>query len=409
MKHAFLSIAAVFCVAMTGCSQSAGPFVTPSRPLAADHEAFSATARAASGCPCYRVLFSFSGSFTGGTDGAFPTGDLTYANGSFYGMTYAGGGPGNFGSVYGVTPTGAERVLYAFQATPDGNHPMGNGLAYANGALFGTTYDGGANDRGTFFSLTPGGNEQVVYSFQKTAGPARPQSSLVDVGGAFYGVAANGGKYKAGAIFSISAAGKLTVLHDFGGTSNHDGANPIGGLIAAGGALYGTTQAGGTANMGTVYKVTLSGAETVLHSFAGGADGAAPWYPPVYLHGRFYGTTSGFGTSSGGTIYSITAAGAEKVLHTFERNTFGPASPHSGLVVMNGQLYGTTNEGGAFGLGTIFRTTPEGVVQVLHAFAGHPSDGETPGESNLYPLDGVLYGTAYGGTNDDGAFFSLRP
>jgi uncharacterized repeat protein (TIGR03803 family) len=126
------------------------------------------------------------------------------------------------------------------------------------------------------------------------------------------------------------------------------------------GNLYGTTNEGGTSNVGTVFKVTQTGQETVLYSFAGGADGANPIAGVIRdKKGNFYGTTVGGGSSGVGTVFELTKAGKESVLHTFTGATTDGANPFGGLLRdAKGNLYGTTFVGGDFGHGCVYEITP---------------------------------------------------
>jgi uncharacterized repeat protein (TIGR03803 family) len=202
------------------------------------------------------------------------------------------------------------------------------------------------------------------------------------------------------------------VLYRFAGGA--DGALPrAASLITVNGVLYGTTTSGGSNNLGTVFAVTPSGAERVLHSFAGGSDGSTPTAALTNLRGTLYGTTSAGGAGFG-TVFSITPAGKETVLYRFAGGTDG-ADPAGGLVSENDVLYGTTwagggsrSCGGTTGCGTVFSITPTGTEQVLHVFRGG-ADGKNP-QASLIVENGLLLGTSYaGGPYGLGTIFSLRP
>jgi uncharacterized repeat protein (TIGR03803 family) len=158
-------------------------------------------------------------------------------------------------------------------------------------------------------------------------------------------------------VFEIPAGGSETVLYSFqGGT---DGVKPSGGLIRdASGNFYGTTEQGGASGMGTVFGVTPDGTETVLHSFAGGSDGASPRAGVVRKGGKLYGTTYKGGASNDGTVFEITLKGsAETVLYAFTGSD--GQNPDCALVLdTSGNLYGTTFGGGASNYGTVFKLTP---------------------------------------------------
>jgi uncharacterized repeat protein (TIGR03803 family) len=215
----------------------------------------------------------------------------------------------------------------------------------------------------------------VLHSFGGGADGKTPVAGLIDVKGHLYGTTRYGGAYGHGTVFSITPGGTEKVLHSFAGGS--DGAEPLASLIEVKGTLYGTTESGGAnscdglGNCGTVFSITPSGTEKVLHSFAGGSDGAFPVASLMNVKGRLYGTTAYGGTnqhhcgsscySAGGTIFSITPSGTEKVLHSFAKGTDG-SYPSASLTDLGGTLYGTTELGGGSacqaGCGTVFALTP---------------------------------------------------
>jgi uncharacterized repeat protein (TIGR03803 family) len=193
-------------------------------------------------------------------------------------------------------------------------------LINVNGTLYGTTTEDGAKLGhshlccGTVFSVTTAGKEQVLYKF--AGGPAdggSPVADLIDVNGTLYGTTAYGGSSgcesaDCGTVFSVTTAGKEEVLHSFTGDS--DGATPSAGLINVNGTLYGTTAYGGGSvfcnggiGCGTIFSVTTTGAEQVLHTFAGGsADGANPLADLIDGKGTLYGTTECGGPKCGRTV-----------------------------------------------------------------------------------------------------------
>lgn len=243
---------------------------------------------------------------------------------------------------------------------------------------------------------------------------AEPVGGLVDVNGVLYGTTRVGGtSADAGTVFSITTAGVKKTLYRFqGGTS--DGYQPGGDLINVHGTLYGTTNSGGTCGGGTVYSVSTSGAETVLHSFCG-ADGI---YPPgasplINVNGMLYGTTfqgGGQSSSGWGTVYRISTSGTFTVLHRFLRcDKTDPCGLATGLAYANGVFYGTSLYGGAYchsngGCGTVYSVTKSGKMKLLHSFKGG-SDGDFP-EAGLINVGGTLYGTTFLGGGHSGCFRS---
>src|SRR5580692_623296 len=360
--------------------------------------------------PAYGVLYSFKG---GTGDGAYPAAGLATVNGTLYGTTSrAGGGSGcrpGCGTVFSITPSGAETVLHSFAGgSGDGAKPFA-ALLNVNDTLYGTTYVGGRG--GTVFSITTSGAETVLHSFVGSGDGAYPHAGLINLKGTLYGTTVYGGATAYGSVFAITTSGsKETVLHSFGGSG--DGQEPFAGLTDVKGTFYGTTAAGAN-GPGTVFSITTSGAETVLYSFKGGSDGAGPHAGLINVKGTLYGTTAGGGANNEGTVFSTTTSGTETVLYSFKGGSDG-ANPYAGLLNVNGTLYGTTEYGGSnscsgYGCGTVFAITPSGEETVLYSFAGYPTDGANP-QAALINVKGRLYGTTYyGGVRDKGTIFSLSP
>jgi uncharacterized repeat protein (TIGR03803 family) len=187
--------------------------------------------------------------------------------------------------------TGKEKVLHSF-GYQDGKYPNA-GLTDVNGTLYGTTSSGGSGclsyGCGTIYSVTTTGKEKVLYSFVAGSDGAAPYAGLIDVKGTLYGTTASGGGSEDGTVFSITTTGVEKVLHTFvGGT---DGTQPWADLIDMKGTLYGTTQGGGLNGYGTVFSVTTTGNEKVLYSFAGGSDGKYPNAGLMNVKGTLYGTS----------------------------------------------------------------------------------------------------------------------
>jgi uncharacterized repeat protein (TIGR03803 family) len=254
------------------------------------------------------------------------------------------------------------------------------------------------------------GKESAVYDFQGGSDGRIPEATLLNVAGTLYGTTAGGGAGNCGTVFKVLAhsptlVGTERVLYSFlGGTG--DGCNPTNApLIELNGTFYGTTFVGG--GQGVVFSVTPSGVETVLHKFGGGSDGINPIAGLVALNGTLYGTTyegGANGVNGGGTVFAITPSGTETVLHSFGTGADG-ADPNAGLIVVNGTLYGTTAAGGTNGEGTVFSITPSGTETVLYNFSG--ADGAEPA-ANLLAVKGTLYGTTLiGGSANFGTVFSL--
>ncbi len=354
-------------------------------------------------------------SFTNIPDGAGPYG-LTKVGASLYGTTFYGGDSScdsgrGCGTVFKITTSGTESVLYRFANSPDGAGPSA-GLTNVGGTLYGTTYEGGAGF-GTVFRITMSGTESVLYRFANSPDGAAPSAGLTNVSGTLYGTTSYGGAYGKGTVFKVVTSGKESVLHSFGAGS--DGWYPVAGcLIKVGSALYGTTLSGAGYGWGTVFKITMSGTESVLYRFANSPDGAKPYAGLTNVGGTLYGTTYEGGAGFG-TAFKITTLGTETVLHSFGTGSDG-ALPYAGLTNVGGTLYGTTGHGGAdsscydhySGCGTAFKITTSGTETALHSF-GTGSDGALP-YGGLTKVGGTLYGTTVeGGARGWGTVFSLSP
>ena len=297
---------------------------------------------------------------TGCADGNDPYGGLALdTDGSLYGMTDLGGTDG-IGAVFQITSTGAFSKLYSFDNSI-GSEPLDTLVRASDGKNFyGFTQTGGQNGYGAIFTINSSGVTNLVLSFNGTNGTGAATGGLVQgTDGNFYGVSPNGNGSQ-GTVFEVTPAGAITVLHSF--TGNPDGSGPTGTLVEdAHGNFYGTTSSGGTNDQGTVFKIK-PGAVPVLKiiynfcTLSGCADGFSPVAGLIEgTDGKFYGTTFGGGTGvSPGTVFQITSAGVLKTLHSFNGLSDG-TEPFAGLVQhTNGTFYGTTNAGGANGLGTVF-------------------------------------------------------
>ncbi|HEV2270232.1 MAG TPA: choice-of-anchor tandem repeat GloVer-containing protein [Steroidobacteraceae bacterium] len=347
--------------------------------------------------------------FQGGGDGTDPVARLLQGtDGNFYGITNAGGTSGD-GTVFEVTPAGVETVLHTFSGA-DGRNPQGGLIEDASGNFFGTSVNGGSSGFGTAFELAANRTETVLHSFTKSGDGGYPICSLVaDGSGNFYGTTWGGGATH-GIVFKVTSGRAETVLHSFANNSS-DGGYPTAGLTAGSdGNYYGTTNSGGSANKGTVFKITPSGAETLLYTFTGGSDGGNPQNPLIQgSDGNFYGTTTAGGAHGDGAVFEITPSGTETVVYSFAGGTGDGSDPAAGLLqASDGNFYGTTNQGGSNGDGTVFEVTAAGVETVIYSFAGGASDGAAPSASLIEGSDGKLYGTtSAGGPNGYGTVFTV--
>lgn len=379
------------CVALTACSGA-----IRSLPLSSAADRAPRPIQPASS---YKSIFSFNGA-----NGAVPYAGLVDVKGTLYGTTSTGGRGG--GVVFKITPAGAEKVLYSFNGGKNGSAPYAP-LILANGALFGTTIAGGSASCGIVFKVTLAGAEEALHSFRNNTDGCLPEAPLLGVNGTLYGTTRNGGTHSDGTVFRITMSGSEKVLYAFKGSPYNDAGSPTAGLTDQKGVLYGTTNGGGPKQEGTVFKVTFSGSEKVLHAFDG-SDGNGPLSRLLAVNGILYGTTSSGGAKNLGTVFAVNTSGAVKVLHSFRGGADGATPPFGGLVNVKGTFYGVTSLGGTNNAGTIFKITPAGKETVLYSFGGGV-DGASP-SGTLVSVGNLLFGTTTsGGSNGKGTVYSIQP
>jgi uncharacterized repeat protein (TIGR03803 family) len=376
--------------------------------------------------------FTPLGSFNG-IDGANPflmdfvQGD----DGSLYGTATQGGSStcaGGCGTVLKIS-LGHLEILHTFCAHApclDGISPYAGLIEATDGNFYGTTNGGGTNGFGTIFRIARGGGVlTALYSFcaePNCTDGAYPQSRLLQASdGNLYGTTGYGGGATCppdpsgcGTVFRITLQGRFTTLHSFGVV---DGYEPIAGLIQGiDGNLYGTSQLGGTGtpDWGTVFKMTLRGKVTTLYSFCtqpGCGDGGQPYAAVIQgADGDFYGTTTSGGDNQQGAVYRITSDGQFTTLHSFLGGTDGTFPSASLVQATDGNLYGTAANFGLNGGGTIFAITPGGDFTNLYSFCMRKNciDGQFPFGGLLQDTNGVLYGTTRdGGFGYFGVIYSL--
>jgi uncharacterized repeat protein (TIGR03803 family) len=351
----------------------------------------------------YKVLRSFRGA----SDGQAPDAGLVLdAVGNLYGTTNAGGAHG-YGTVFKLSPTGRETVLYSFMGGADGANPWASLILDKTGNLYGTTYGGGAYGYGTVFEVATTGTEQLLYNFMSGTDGANPYAGLIwDPTGNLYGTTSAGGSNAdcngCGTVFKLTPGSNgwtETVLYSFNGSAGGDGAQPWGGLLReASGNLYGTTNGNG----GTVFELSNTGTETVLCGFSYDA----PYFVTLVRDkaGHLYGTTEGaFGSQcvpwgdECGSVFELQGT-TETILWEFSATEYG--DPYAGVIRgSKGALYGTTYYGGVYGWGSVFELRA-GTMTVLHSFAWHGKDGVFP----TAPLVEDKAGNFYGTTSEGGAY-----
>ncbi|MGB7585990.1 MAG: choice-of-anchor tandem repeat GloVer-containing protein [Terriglobales bacterium] len=369
-------------------------------------------------------------------DGGFPqpTSLVQGTDGSFYGVTYAGGVQ-HLGVVFKISSPGTSTTLFGFQG-PNNAHSTAGLIQATDGNFYGTTSGFGfltphqrvLFSAGTIFKITGDGTLTTLYTFcnhTSCIDGSEPHAALVQAkNGIFYGTTTYGGAHNVGTVFQMTADGTLTTLYSFCAQAGcADGAHPFAGLIqATDGNFYGATYQGGANNSGTIFEITAAGTLTTLYSFcaqAGCADGSQPYGRLVQATDEnFYGTTYGGGAHKVGTVFKITSGGALTTLHSF--SGVDGANPYAGLVqATDGNFYGTTQNGGANKGGTVFEITPAGALTPLYDFCSQTNcaDGAYPRGGLIQGTDGNFYGTtekggmmvkcSLCGTQGEGTIFSL--
>jgi len=385
----------------------------------------------------FSVLYHFC-SQQNCSDGLWPyAGVISDESGNLYGTTGAGGATCRLygcGTVFKLAPDGTQTVLHAFTAGTDGSGPYGGLIADASGNLFGTTASGGSDGCGgsdygcgTVFRISASGEENIIYAFAGGNDGAYPEAAVVaDKKGNLYGTTVDGGGGTqcivqfggCGTIFRINPRGRERILYAFSGGS--DGANPQAALlIDKAGNLFGTTAYGGNTSAcnqgaspgcGTVFEIAADGTEKTLYAFNGGNDG---WSPVASLvkdrSGNLYGTTEAGGSTTAcngvgcGIVFKLAPDGTESILYDFTGGNDG-AHPAAGLVRdRRGNLYGTTLAGGSGDQGTVFKLSVSGTLSVLNTFTGQ---GSAPVANLLAGPNKLLYGTTEFGS--DGTVFQVK-
>ncbi len=371
-------------------------------------------------------------SFTGGSDGAQPLAGLILSSNILYGTASGGVNPGK-GTVFALSTDGTGfTTLYSFTGGSDGASPVGD-LILSGNTLYGTASSAYSSANGTLFAVnTDGTGFTTVYSFTAGSGPhygvtnsdgATPYAPLILSGNTLYGTAFSGGSSGDGTVFAVNTDGTgLTTLHSFSGGS--DGANPRAGMILSGNTLYGTADAGGGSGKGTVFAVNTNGTGfTTVYSFTAlnnntNSDGSQPVAGLILSGNTLYGTALHGGSSGDGTVFKLDTDGTGfTILHSFTGGSDG-AEPFAGLILSGNTLYGTARFGGSSGNGTVFAVNTDGTgFTTLYSFSqlkpnplggvGINDDGALP-YGELILSGNALYGTAYeGGSSGYGTLFSL--
>jgi len=370
----------------------------------------------------------------GCTDGEYPNGKLIRGAGGILAGTTTSGGAHNQGTVFWINASGVEKVLYSFcaqQNCADGSQPFDGLIADKSGNLYGTTYLGGAHGQGTVFKITKSGTESVLYSFCGVVGcpdGANPYAGLImDKAGNLYGTTLGGGANNNGTVFELSTTGSEIVLHAFQNTP--DFATPYGGLVMdTQGNVYGTTWFGGANNAGGVYEVSPDQTETRLYdqwcSLPCTQDGSSSAATLLLGNGNLFGTSVLGGAFAHGLVFQLNIRSKkETILYSFAGIPDADgAAPFAGLINDTlGNLYGTTTGGGVSGCGgglqdgcgAVFKLTFSGgrwTESTLYTFANDAKDGANPFGGLIIDSQRNLYGTTrLGGLNNAGTVFKIAP
>lgn len=372
----------------------------------------------------------------GGSKGEGEFGLVADAAGNLYGVGL--GGPHDAGTVFKISQNAdgswTQTLLHAFGGLSDGSYPNGGLIMDRFGNLFGTTCLGGPSGAGIVYRLSPQSNGQYTETLIFALGYGQycypfGNTLAMDAAGNLYGVSGFGGFIREGQVFELTpqtgGMWRETILHNFGHNSagDPDGINPLGGVaVDSSGNVYGTTYAGGTLNMGTVFKLAPVGGglwkEIIIHNFEG-ADGKYP-VAGVTLDaaGHIYGIAQQGGQGNSGAVYQLTpgpnGGWVRNVIHSFVRDGIDGAVATDGLTIdAAGNLYGTTHGGGLYGDGIVFEFSPNGdgtfTSNILQTF-GNDLAGSHPYAGITLDGAGNLYGTTTDGSAQGlGAAFKITP
>ncbi len=368
-------------------------------------------ATAAATAQTYTVLHNYpigSGAFSGI---GYPELMSQGRDGNFY-STISNDGAQNRGSVFTITTAGQFSTVYDFCALTscaDGSTPLGGVTLGFDGNFYGTTQGGGIHAVGTAFKVTPTGTLTKLWDFTRQTDAELPTfPPLQGQDGNLYGVSETGTQFIFGAFYKISATGVFKALKSFNFTN---GISPNLPTQGTDGNFYGMA-GGGSKNLGVVYKVTPTGAITVLHNFTGGlTDGCTPAGVLVQGNdGNFYGVTFGCGAHSGGTVFRISSSKAYTVLYSFCSLAFCTDGrlPLAGLVQgTDGNFYGTSTAGGTKNAGTIYKITPARVRTTLVNFCDPACNGFSPATPLVLHTNGKFYGNTNGNSLGGSVFYRL--
>ncbi|MBA3914537.1 MAG: hypothetical protein H0X25_11980 [Acidobacteriales bacterium] len=360
----------------------------------------------------YTPLYTFSIN-SGAYSGILPAGVMAQGrDGKLYSTISNGGSPAD-GTLFGMTVAGQLNTVYNFCSLGgclDGSFPLGGATLGSDGNFYGSTSGGGTKNVGTVFKVNPTtGQQSTLWNFDGGTDGGVPSMPLLQAqDGSLWRASAvvYSGTY--GAAYKVTTSGTLTP-YAFNYTN---GATP--NLFAQGtdGNFYGSTRGGGSKGFGVVYKLSPSGVITVLHNFlAYPTDGNLPVGILVQGNdGSFYGTTYSGGAHNFGTVYKISASGTFTLLYSFAAGISDGAYPYTGLTLgTDGNLYGSTANGGYSNAGILFKITPTGTFTLLHSFCSISGCAESyyPETPLVQHTNGKFYGNTTGNSLGGSEFFSL--
>ena len=346
--------------------------------------------------------------FTGGASGLSPQASLVQGvDGNYYGTTQSGG-VYSLGTIFMVSPSGVFTTVASLNSTT-GTNPIAGLIVGADNSLYGVCQSGGSSGSGTVFKVTLSGTVTTLVNFSGTTGAvlgSSPKGNLtLGSDGNFYGTTSSGGTGTFGTVFKMTPAGVLTTLVNFTGTTGAAlGSAPLTPLVQGpDGNFYGTTN-GGTSNLGTAFVMTPAGVLTTLVNFTGTTGATLGSAPRGNLalgsDGNYYGTTQTGGTANLGTVFQLTPAGVLTTLVNFTGTTGASlgSAPLSGLIVDNaGNFYGACSTGDLYNQGNVFQLAPDGTLSTIIAFNTPPVIGKL-----LQGNDGNFYATTTAGGGNVG-------
>ena len=324
----------------------------------------------------------------------------------------------------GVTADAATvKTLHTFEGT-EGFFPSASMAFGKDGGLYGTTVNGGEDNKGVVFKLGKDGSYTVLHSFGAGTDGSLPWAGVVfDAKGNLFGTTQTGGSNNAGTVYKIDTSGNESVLYSFAG-GTEDGALPAGTpIVDSSGNIYGTTMYGGIVNCvvdnapigcGTVFKLSIDGQETVLHEFSGDTNEGGNPYAGLAedAQDNYYGTTDVGGRDCCGTIFKLSKTGKESELAQVGRVA---SYLWSGVALdAAGNIYGDSYEGGdykdcgGYGCGAIYKLPAKGKLTSLYDFKNRPNDGNTELGTIFVDATGNLYGTSWIGGRYGGAVWKLN-